>query len=268
MNRHRARGAVLAAGATLVLTVTGAVAAPSAPAVSEAQDRRGLPFGVGERADYEVKFGGVGMGSGHMEVVGAETVRGREVLHTRFHIRGGPFFFRVDDRLESWIDPSTLTSLRFRQELNEGSRERERTFEFYPERASYSEAGKEGEQPSVSNPLDDASFIYFVRTVPLEVGKEYAYDRYFIPDRNPVRLKVLRRERIRVPAGTFDAVVVQPIISARGIFSESGRAEIWFSDDDRRIMLQMKSRFARISLSLHLKSYRAPTTTPPGPPTR
>jgi len=60
--------------------------------------------------------------------------------------------------------------------------------------------------------------------------------------------------------------VVQPVIKTKGIFSESGQAEIWLSDDSRRIMLQMKSKFARISLSLHLKSYRPPTT-PATPPT-
>lgn len=251
--------------ASLVAVAAG-VAAFWSPA-SAARAQVGIPFGLGERAEYEVKFGGMRMGSGHMEVVGADVIRGRDVLHTRFHIRGGPFFFKVDDRLESWIDPATMSSLRFRQELNEGSRERERTFEFFPERATFLEVGKDEEQPSVRNPLDDAAFLYFVRTVPLEVGQEYAYDRYFIPDRNPVRLRVLRRERIRVPAGEFDAIVVQPIITARGIFSENGRAEVWLSDDDRRIMLQMKTKFAKISLSLHLKSYRPPTNqdlTPTG----
>lgn len=261
-----------AAGAVAVLSLAGVVIG-HAPALAAPPAQSGthpgmLPFGVGERADYDVKFGAVRVGTGRMEVVGEETVRGRETLHTRFHIRGGPFFFKVDDRLESWIDPRTLMSHRFRQELNEGSRERERTFDFFPERAMFREAGKDADEPSVSNPLDDAAFIYFVRTIPLVVGEEYSYDRYFIPDRNPVRLKVLRRERVRVPAGEFDALVVQPIINARGIFSKDGRAEIWLSDDDRRIILQMKSRFARISLSLHLKSYRPPTTTLPAPARR
>lgn len=251
--------------AAVVASFTGiATAVALAPAHANPHPSR-LPFGVGERAEYEVRFGGVSMGSGVMEIVGEETVRGRETLHSRLHIRGGPFFFKVDDRLESWIDPRTLMSLRFRQELNEGSRERERTFEFYPERARYRELGKDSEERSVSDPLDDAAFLYFVRTVPLEVGREYTFDRYFIPDRNPVRLRVVRRERVKVPAGEFNAIVIQPIINARGIFSESGRAEIWLSDDDQRIMLQMKSRFARISLSLHLKSYRPPTSTLPNP---
>src|SRR5437773_2143430 len=77
-------------------------------------------------------------------------------------------------------------------------------------------------QPTVVLPLDDGSFLYFLRTIPLEVGKEYSFDRYFRPDRNPVRIQVLRRERVSVPAGQFDAVVVRPIINAKGVFSENG----------------------------------------------
>ena len=43
-----------------------------------------------------------------------------------------------------------------------------------------------------------ASFLYFLRTIPLDVGETYTFDRYFRPDRNPVTIKVLRTERIRV----------------------------------------------------------------------
>jgi hypothetical protein len=66
---------------------------------------------------------------------------------------------------------------------------------------------------------------------------------------------VLRKERIRVPAGTFDAIVIQPVIKTKGIFSENGHAEIWLSDDDRHIMLQLKSKLSFGSLNLYLKSY-------------
>jgi hypothetical protein len=64
---------------------------------------------------------------------------------------------------------------------------------------------------------------------------------------------VLRRERIRVPAGTFDAIVVRPTIKTTGIFSEGGRAEVWFADDSTRRMLQMTSRLSLGSLSLELR---------------
>ena len=66
---------------------------------------------------------------------------------------------------------------------------------------------------------------------------------------------MLRKERIRVPAGTFDALVIQPVIKTKGIFSENGHAEIWLSDDERHIMLQLKSKLSFGSLNLYLKTY-------------
>jgi hypothetical protein len=214
-----------------------------------------VPFDVGERLEYDVRFGGIKVGWGSMEVAGTESVRGREAWHTVFRVRGGTLFFKVDDRFESWFDRSSLASLRYWADQREGSRDRERRYEIFPERSLYVEEDGE-EQPSVAQPLDDGSFLYFIRTVPLEVGREYEFHRYFKPDRNPVRIRVLRRERITVPAGTYDAVVVQPIIKAKGIFSEGGRAEVWLSDDDTRIVLQMKSRLPFGSINLYLKSHR------------
>ena len=215
-----------------------------------------VPYGVGERLEYDVKFGKIHVGSGTMEVVGVQDVRGRDTWHTVFTVKGGTFFYRVNDRYESWIDRRTGNSLRFSQDLSEGRRDVERDFEIIPERAVYIEGAGSRTQPSVSNPLDDGSFLYFLRTIPLAVGETYTFNRYFRPDRNPVTIKVLRRERIHVPAGEFDAIVVQPIIKTKGIFSENGHAEVWLSDDDSRIMLQMKSGLSFGSLNLYLKSYR------------
>ena len=227
----------------------------ASPAVAQGGARLPVPYGVGERLEYDVRFGSLKVGSGAMEVTGMQEIRGRETWHTVFTVKGGTFVYRVDDRNESWIDTRTGNSLRFKQDLNEGSRDTERLFEFYPDRAVFVE-NNEPEQPSVRNPLDDGSFLYFLRTIPLTIGETYTFDRYFRPDRNPVTIRVLRRERIRVPAGEFDAIVVQPVIKTKGIFSENGHAEVWLSDDDNRIMLQMKSGLSFGSLNLYLKSYR------------
>lgn len=250
---------------TLALALTTALAgtagpltAPLAAQEDPAPELGRIPFGVGEKADYDVKFGPIHVGSGSMSVVGEDVVRGHPTWHTVFRVKGGTFFYHVDDLLESWIDPRTFSSLRHTADLNEGSRDRERHFEIYPERGIFVEDDKPA-QPTVSRPLDDGSFLYFIRTVPLEVGKTYSFDRYFRPDRNPVKITVLRRERITVPAGTFDAIVVRPTIKAKGIFSEGGRAEVWLSDDANRIILQMKSKLSFGSLNLYLKSYRPAT---------
>jgi hypothetical protein len=217
---------------------------------------------VGERAEYQVKFGFLSVGSGLMEVAALDTIRGRETWHTLFRIRGGVPGYRVNDRLESWIDTRTLSSLRHWQELSEGSRERERKFEIFPG-STYVENEREP-QETVDAPLDDGSFLYFIRTIPLEVGQTYSFDRYFRPDRNPVQIQVLRREQIRVPAGTFETIVIRPIIKSKGVFSENGRAEVWLTDDDRRIMVQMKSRLSFGSINLYLKSFRPSRTDSAG----
>jgi hypothetical protein len=219
--------------------------------------RAKVPFGPGERMEYDVKFGAIRVGNAHMEVVGLDNLRGRAAWHTAFWVQGGNFLYRVNDVYESWMDAETLSSLRFVQELEDGGKEVERRFEIYPERAAFVQTSKKPatEEKSVSQPLDDGSFLYFIRTIPLEVGQTYDFDRYFRPDRNPVRIRVLRKERVKVPAGTFNAIVVQPVIKTKGIFSENGHAEIWLSDDDKRIMLQLKSKLSFGSLNLYLKSY-------------
>jgi hypothetical protein len=162
----------------------GQTIAASLPGVG-LQPRKAVPFDTGERLTFDVRFGGIKVGTGRMEVVGTQDVRGREAWHTRFTVKGGIPFYKVNDRLESWIDTRTFQSLRFVQDLEEGTRDKERSFEIYPDRATYTENGAD-QTPSVDNPLDDAAFMYFVRTIPLEVGKTYEFNRRFRPDRNPV----------------------------------------------------------------------------------
>jgi hypothetical protein len=231
--------------------------------LAQSQERAtAVPFGVGERFTYEVKLGPFKAGRGSMEVAGIDTVRGRVAWHTVFRVKGGLLGYKADNTMESWIDTLTMSSLRFTQDFEQTGSDRQKHYEIFPERAVFQD-GSKPEQPSVADPLDDASFIYFIRTVPLEIGRTYSFDRYFRPDRNPVRIKVLRRETVKVPAGTYQTIVVQPIIKSKGIFSENSKAEIWFSEDANRIMVQMKADLPVGSLNLFLKSAQPPTLTIP-----
>lgn len=227
---------------------------PLTPAVTPlAESLARLPFRKGERLEYQVKFGFLGVGSAVLEVVGVEPVRGTPAVHATFSVNGGVRVYRVNDHYESWFEPQDFVTLRATQNIDEGKYERERQFEFFPDRKVFTENGKP-EEPTVAEPLDEASFIFFLRTIPLEVGKTYTFERYFRPDRNPVTVTVVRRERVKVPAGTFDAIVVRPTIKTSGIFSEGGRAEAWFSDDNTRTLVQLKSQLKFGSVNLYLRS--------------
>ncbi len=214
-----------------------------------------MPFAVGEYNEYDLKFGVIQVGSGSLSVNGPDTLRGREVLRLRYEIRGGIPFFRVHDTMESWFDMGRMHSLRFTQDLNEGSKHYNRYYDFYPSELVVLERGKP-RAATVADPLDDAAFIFFVRTLKLEVGQTLTFNRYFRPDANPVTIQVMRRESITVPAGTFNTIVVKPTIRTSGIFSEGGQAELWFTDDAAHTLVQMKAKLAFGSLSLYLRPPR------------
>jgi hypothetical protein len=248
--------AVLPASAQDTTTAATPLPRPAEPAR--------VPFGVGERLEYQVKYKNIPVGSGDMEVLPMDTVRGSDTWHTVFRLHGGFLFYRVNDKYESWFDSHTLASLRYLKDIDEGSYEPKHRYEIFPDRREYVQDTK-APAPSVEHPLDDGSFIYFLRTVPLRVGMDTSFNDYFMADRNPVRFKVVRKDTIDVPAGRFPAIVVQPIFQSK-FFSDGGHAEVWLSDDDNRIMLQMKSSVRFGSLSLYLKSYRPPpTVTSPAP---
>lgn len=235
---------------------------------AQSASRSTAPFGVGESLIYDVKYGFLNVGTGRMEVVGIDTVRGREAWHLRLELKAGVPGFRVHDVLESWVDVESFSALRYAQELRQGGKHERDSVEIYPSRGFVEvewRQAKDGsgwqrkakpEMPTVSEPLDEASFLFFARTQPLETGRTYAFSRYYKPDKNPVNITVARREKVKVPAGSFDAVVLRPVFKTKGIFGQNGRAEVWLTDDERRMMVRMETHVAFGSITLLLREFQ------------
>ena len=108
--------------------------------------------------------------------------------------------------------------------------------------------------PIPAGALDEIAFLFLARTLPLEVGRIYRFDRYFEPEGNPVIIEVLRREQVRVRAGRFETVVVRPVIRTGGMFGEGGEAEVYITDDDRRLIVQMRSRMKVGRVDMYLRT--------------
>ena len=238
--------------ATPGMAPAAAQTATAAPSVAR------VPFGVREKASYRVSFKGIGVGKGSIEVAGLDTVRGVTTYHLVMKVKGGIPFARIDDTTESWLDVQKLISLRFHQKLHEVNYKRDKTIDFFPSEMLWAVQGKDESGPlATKEPLDDVSFIYWVRTIPLEVGKTYTFNRYFKAEGNPVVVKVLRRERIKVPHGTFNTIVLQPLIKTKGLFSEGGEAQLYFSDDERRMLVMMTTKLSIGSMKMQLEGYEA-----------
>jgi hypothetical protein len=215
------------------------------------------PFGPGERLTYNVKIGWFGVGKAQMTVEGIDTLDGHVTYHARMTIKGGLGPARVNDDSESWFDITDFASWRFLQKIHEVNYRSYRDYRMHPDLGMWDRADNDESGPLASLlPLDDISFVYFLRTLPMEVGKTYKYNRYFKADGNPVIVKVVGRAVRKEDSGTYQTVVVKPIIQTQGLFSEGGKAELYFTDDDRRILVYMKSDVPHFpgSLTLHLAS--------------
>jgi hypothetical protein len=217
-----------------------------------------VPYGPGERLEYKVKAGIFNAGEAHMEVLGLDSVRGEPAYHVEMALKGSLLFgaLSVEDYWSSWIDTRLITARRFISDVSNTGHSSYRSFEFYPDEM-YWEQTDEGVigELATALPLDDISFIYFVRSLPLEVGKTYTLPRYFKKDGNPVVIEVERRDVREVPAGTFNTIVVRPTIKTSGLFSEGGEAELHFTDDENRYLVYMRVGMAVVgSITMHLES--------------
>jgi len=224
-----------------------------------------VPFGPGERLEYQLKLGVFSVGEGHLEVEAIDTVRGRETYRLSMGFQGGWLFAKVDDHYQSQLDTRTLSSRHFIRDVHEVNYKSFREWAIYPEERYWERLDADiSEQMSSSQPLDELAFMFWLRTLPLEVGETYTYSRYFKDQGNPVILKVLRKELREVPAGEFNTIVVQPIIRTNGLFSQGGKAEIYLSDDAHRHIVYLRSEIPLVgSITLHLREIRHGTLLAP-----
>src|SRR5213075_1834363 len=106
--------------AVFVMALALAVQTPARAAAQTAESggevTSSRPFSVGERLIYSVKVGPIGRGNAVAELRSLDTLRGKLVYHSVFTMNGSLLFFRVDDEYESWFDPRTFVSLRYRQQ--------------------------------------------------------------------------------------------------------------------------------------------------------
>jgi len=102
---------------------------------------------------------------------------------------------------------------------------------------------------------DVLSALYYVRTLPLDVGQAIALANHTDGKNYPLVVKVLGRERVTVDAGTFDCLVVEPILRGPAIFSQKGRLTVWVTDDKYKMPVLMKSKVVIGHVSAVLKEF-------------
>lgn len=215
------------------------------------------PFGPGEHLVYKVKVGIFNAGYGYMSVLGTEDIDDNPSYSVEMGIRGGFGPLSIDDKYQSWFDVSTFQSWRYIQDIDEVAYEAFRHYEFDLDAMEWLrlDNGESGPLGSAL-PMDEIAFIYFIRSMELEVGKSYTINRFFKESGNPVRIEVLRRDEREVGGVVYNTIVVKPLIRTSGLFGEGGNAELHFTDDERRLLVYLNSNIPNFpgGLSLHLQT--------------
>lgn len=230
-----------------------------------------VAFGPGEILSYRVELGWFDVGVGHLSIDGIDEVRGNPSYRASLNIDGGKLGFRYKQEHTTFIDTGTLQSHRYLRITDQTGYQGRRHYEMYPEEGEWRREDIEDSGPLGSSlPLDDISFIYYLRQMELEVGKTYTVPRYFKEDGNPVVIRVLRRETREVDAGVFDCLVVEPVVQVEGMFAEGMEAELYLTDDDRRLLVYMRTDVPRLpgALELYLTGHRAGLPLNPDPRAR
>jgi len=227
-----------------------------------------VPWGPGERLEYGVKLGVFNAGDAFMDVVGVDSIRGEPTYHIQMGLKASMLFgaAKLDDKWDSWVDTRLLLTRRYIRDLKDTGYTTYRHYEFYPEELYWERTDNdESGDLATAFPLDDIAFIYYVRTLPLEVGKTYTVPRYFKKEGNPVVVYVEGKDVKKTDAGEFNTIVVRPTIKTRGLFSEGGEAELHFTDDENRYLVYMRIKVPLVgSVTLHLDNISPGTAIHPG----
>jgi hypothetical protein len=237
-------------------------------AASQTTDAAPWRFAVGESLEYVVGLGPIKAGRGLLAVEAYESYRGVPAYRVSLTIEASVPFVQFKDHMTSWIATDPVRSLGIEKAIHEGGTRFRRRYELDYERGAY--RGEEWDDRSASyvpmigspgsaaipNPaLDEVAFLYLLRLLALEPGARYEFGSHFQPAGNPVVFRVLGKEKVRVPAGRFNTIVVDPVVPAMGILKRDAGARVYVSDDARRIIVKLTTSTRFGTIALHLREY-------------
>ena len=201
-----------------------------------------LPFSVGEKLTYEVRVANGGkVGTATMWIEGPVDVRGVSTYVLRFDSRIRIAFLNAVSRSSSWFDPLRGSSLRFFKHEQNPLAHHDESVDLFPDLKEWKSAqGEVGRSPS-DTPLDELSFMYFIRTLPMIPGSTYSFDRHFDLARNPITVNVIRREIIPTPMGELRVVLVEMRVRDPRHYKGEGIIRIHLTDDDCRLPARIES---------------------------
>ncbi|HET7823724.1 MAG TPA: DUF3108 domain-containing protein [Anaeromyxobacter sp.] len=206
-----------------------------------------LPFPPEERMDFAVHYLGLKVGRARISVGHLEGPILPVFLETR--TAGIVKIVDVRQQLATHLDVETLLPRAASLDAHEAGYHHTDTavFDRATGKATVREKGKFDNTYVIDVPgdaLDFVALVFRLRALPLEPGVRHDFNVLAGRDVRKVTAEVTARERVETDAGTFSTVKVRVPTGFTGQFSEKRPTYVWFTDDERRVVVQIQTEFA------------------------
>jgi len=170
--------------------------------------------------------------------------------------------FPVIDKFQAGFDTKTGCSTGFSKQLQEGRRKVSSDLSFdyaqgkqkQVERNLVKGTAKEQTASIPACVTDSLSALFYAASQPMVVGQTIRFPLADSMRTVTVTMKVEAKEEIKTPAGTFQTIRVEPTAD-EGIVKNRGNIWIWYTDDARRIPVQIRAHLFWGTITAHLQSY-------------
>lgn len=173
--------------------------------------------------------------------------------------------FKVRDINMSWIKSDLSKSLGYWQSVREGSYKRDEWLNFDYKNNIYNmyKQNKKGNLYKYTTPFtgtevfDVLSALYYVRNPKITLQDTIYFDIVNVNKQYPLKVIVHGKETIKTKAGTFNCIVVEPMISGESIFVVKGKSlKVWLTDDEYRLPVKLEVEVFIGSVKAELYSYK------------
>ena len=203
-------------------------------------------FKEGEKLTFDLDYGFITAGIAVMKIPRIKRISGREAYHIIFEVNSVPSFdwiYKVRDRYETYVDVEGLFPWRFEQHIREGGYTRDFSAFFDQRKGKAKTSEGEYEIPKYVN--DIISAFYFVRTFDysnMKVGDMFLMQNFYKDKVYDLKVKYRGRETINVPSGTFDCIIIEPLVKEGGLFKHDGDIIIWLTDDELKMPVKVRTK--------------------------
>ncbi len=216
---------------------------------------------VPEHLTYELAWNGIYAGTSTLSI--SRNGNGYKIVSTAKSADYISLFYKVRDMAQSIARAGSFASLSYNIKTREGCHKKDLGVLFAGDDGRKKTAfmdytfKKERDYQTPPGIMDPLSSFFYVCTLPLEVGKPVHVTIFDDEKVWDVKVLVLRKERVKTWAGTFNTILIEPLMESSGIFRHSGAVYIWLTDDARHIpvMLESKVKIGAIRAILKKVSY-------------